>query len=374
MLSPLDDYPVHQVAEVIRHVGTSDRNFYDRYYFNLYSRAGDVFCVFGYGQYPNLGTADAFVCVTDGLVHRVVRGSRELGADRMDTTVGPLRVEIVEPLHKVRVVSEPGEAADEAGVEIDATFEGVISPHLEPRHWRREFGRVTFDTQRLAQTGRWQGRLKLGDRVIDLASDDWWGYRDRSWGVRPVGEAEPPGVRASQPPGTFFWLYAPLQFDNHSYLIITQEDRDGTRLLEEAVRVWNDGRVDRLGRPEHQVEFVPGTRAPKAATLTVHEPTGEPLSIYIETVLPCYLSVGSGYGPDPEWRHGMWQGPLKVEGRTWDLSATDVRKQLMGFAEYSARAETSSGERGYGMFEFACVGAHDQYGFTGWENLNLVPQ
>src|SRR3979411_266668 len=116
MLSPLDDYPVHQAAEVIRHVGTSDRNFYDRYYFNLYSRAGDVFCVFGYGQYPNLGTADAFVGVTDRLVHRGVRGARELGADRMDTTVGPLRVEIVQPLHKVRVVSEPGEAADEAGV------------------------------------------------------------------------------------------------------------------------------------------------------------------------------------------------------------------------------------------------------------------
>lgn len=31
MLSSWDDDPVHQVAETIRHVGTSDRNFYDRY-------------------------------------------------------------------------------------------------------------------------------------------------------------------------------------------------------------------------------------------------------------------------------------------------------------------------------------------------------
>ena len=36
-LSPLDDYPVHQIAETIRHVGTSDRNFYDRYYFNCHA-------------------------------------------------------------------------------------------------------------------------------------------------------------------------------------------------------------------------------------------------------------------------------------------------------------------------------------------------
>jgi len=35
-LSPLDDYPVHQAALPIRHPATSDRNFYDRYYFNMY--------------------------------------------------------------------------------------------------------------------------------------------------------------------------------------------------------------------------------------------------------------------------------------------------------------------------------------------------
>ncbi len=31
MLSPLDDYPIHQIAEPVRRVGTSDRNFFDRY-------------------------------------------------------------------------------------------------------------------------------------------------------------------------------------------------------------------------------------------------------------------------------------------------------------------------------------------------------
>ena len=36
MLSNLDDFPVHQVAEPMRHAATSDRNFYDRYYFNLH--------------------------------------------------------------------------------------------------------------------------------------------------------------------------------------------------------------------------------------------------------------------------------------------------------------------------------------------------
>ena len=196
MLSPLDDYPVHQVAEVMRHVGTSDRNFYDRYYFNLYNTDADLFCVFGLGQYPNLGTTDVFTCVSHRDVHRVVRASRQLGEDRMDTTIGPLRVEVVEPLRKLRVVCEPSDASAEAGVELDATFEGSVPAYLEPRHFNREFERVTFDTQRLAQTGRWSGRMKVGGET----------HRPRAGRLvglpRPIlGRAPGRGPRAGRHPG-----------------------------------------------------------------------------------------------------------------------------------------------------------------------------
>src|SRR5271157_5400655 len=67
VLSPLDDYPVHQISEPMRHVGTSDRNFYDRYYFNIHGTGevhgtdDELFAVIGVGQYPNLSVADAFV-------------------------------------------------------------------------------------------------------------------------------------------------------------------------------------------------------------------------------------------------------------------------------------------------------------------------
>ena len=72
-LSPLDDYPVHQIPEVMRHVGTSDRNFYDRYYFNAFPLTGDAMLIVGLGQYPNLGVTDAFALLRRGSVHRVVR-------------------------------------------------------------------------------------------------------------------------------------------------------------------------------------------------------------------------------------------------------------------------------------------------------------
>ena len=71
-LSSWDDYPVHQNADTIRHVGTSDRNFYDRYYFNLHGSSDELFMVMGLGQYPNLGTTDCFVAVRRGDAQREI--------------------------------------------------------------------------------------------------------------------------------------------------------------------------------------------------------------------------------------------------------------------------------------------------------------
>ena len=41
VLSWGDDYPIHQTPEPIAYAGT-DRNFYDRYFFNGYAEAGDA--------------------------------------------------------------------------------------------------------------------------------------------------------------------------------------------------------------------------------------------------------------------------------------------------------------------------------------------
>ena len=47
MVSSWDDYPVHQTSEYIAHTATSDRNFYDRYYFNMFDTAGAYMAIFG---------------------------------------------------------------------------------------------------------------------------------------------------------------------------------------------------------------------------------------------------------------------------------------------------------------------------------------
>ncbi|MHB8669656.1 MAG: hypothetical protein ACYDAD_03705 [Acidimicrobiales bacterium] len=363
MLSPLDDFPVHQVAEPMRHVGTSDPNFYDRYYFNCHHRNADLFLVVGMGQYPNLGVQDGFAVVRRGDLHRVVRASRELGTDRMDTTVGPLRVEVLEGLRRLRVVCEP----NEWGLEFDLSWEGSVPAIEEPRHYRRQHGRVTFDTMRLAQTGRWTGRLRVGDENFEVDPGRWWGSRDRSWGVRPVGDPEPPGIRASVEPEGFFWIYAPMQFEDFSIFVIVQETSDGTRVLEEAVKVPASGPPVRLGRPEHELSFARGTRQVERATLRFRD---SDLVVDIEPLLPLWVGVGTGYGFDADWRHGKYQGPLVVEGLTLDLTDPDVGPRLFGLVDSVARFRLGTGnpgrDEGWGLFEYAVIGPHDRYGFTDW--------
>ncbi len=362
MLSPLDDLPIHQIAEPIAHVGTSDRNFYDRYYFNLFERSGAVMLTAGLGVYPNLGVTDAFVAVTRADHQHVVRASRELGADRSETAVGPISIEVLEGLRRLRL-----RLADaEAPVELDVEWEAGIPAFLEARHLNRRAARVTTETARFAQTGSWTGTLRIGAERFDVAAPGWGGGRDRSWGVRPVGEPEPPGRRAGGGPGGFLWLYSTMQFDAFTILCILQEDRTGRRSLEQAVRIWPDsaGRdPEPLGQIHHELEFVAGSRRVAAAQLVFTPPYGDRLTVAVEPLTTSFLSLGTGYGMDTDWRHGMYQGPRAVQYRSYDLADADVVARGYGLMDDLARFELD-GATGHGLFENAVLGPNDRYGFA----------
>ena len=346
MLSPADDYPIHQVPEPIRRPATSDRNFYDRYYFNCQPSDDEVFVILGMGQYPNLGTADAFALVAHEGHQRVVRASRALGVDRMDTTVGPLRVEVIEGLQRLRFVVEP----NEFDIALDLTWEGAAPPVEEPRHTdRMATGRVFLDACRLAQLGRWSGTISCAGTEWEVTPDRWLGSRDRSWGIRPSGESEPPGITETLPFAGFRWVYAPTLFEDRAVVFICQERNDRTRVLEEAVTVFPDGSVTHHGRPEYELEWDAEERFVTRARLTAGS-----LVMDVEPMKHVYLGGGTGYGFDADWRHGMWQGELVVQGRDYDLTTPEALSQMFGIVDASSRAEIE-GQVGYGLFEYMFI-------------------
>ncbi len=357
MLSPLDDLPVHQVAETMATVGTSDRNFYDRYYFNLHSSSDELFLIAGLGQYPNLGVTDAFVAVVHDDVQTVVRASRPLGVDRLDTGVGPLRVEVLEGLKRLRLVCEETE-----GFALDVTWEGAIPAYEEPRMLlQAPHGRTVMNTMRFVQTGSWSGSLLLDGREIAVTPDRFWGNRDRSWGVRPVGEPEPSGAMSAQT--GFFWNYFVARFPDFSVVYIAQEDGHGRRALEEGIRLFPDGRVEHLGRPEHELHFQPGTRLVSSATISFRD--GPVLQG--EVLRPLHLARGTGYGFDADWRHGMWQGEsLVVQRHDFDTTGADMVPIPGAIVDNVARFNCD-GQTGYGLLEVMTMGPHPQY-FTAWDD------
>ena len=79
MITQGDDYPIHQTPEPVQQVFTSDRNFYDRFFFNGYFREGEPYFAAAMGIYPNIGMIDCAFSVIVGGVQHCVRASRVLG-------------------------------------------------------------------------------------------------------------------------------------------------------------------------------------------------------------------------------------------------------------------------------------------------------
>lgn len=356
-LSPLDEYPIHQTPLPMSAVGTSDRHFYDRCYFNAHDRTGETFLITGMGIYPNAGVIDGYAAVKRGDTVSTVRFSDALGHERL--RVGGYRVEVVEPLQEVRVVCE----APAHGVHFDLTWQGSFPALEEQPHVIRKGPRVILQSTRFAQVGTWSGTLSIdGDeRAVDPST--WVGTRDRSWGIRPLAPSDPAGRWDEEAEAGFWWLYVPLRFEDFSIIVIAQEQPDGYRTLNDATRVWADGRVEQLGWPRAEIRYRSGTRHPESAVLHCTTPGGEALTVEVETLGFVPLHLGPGYG-DAAWSHGSWQGRGWSQRVDVDLLDPGVAARIpFGNIDHVGRA-TCDGAEGWGLFEHASIGRHDPSGFA----------
>lgn len=371
MPHPLDDFPLHQVPLSMAHVDTSDRNAYDRYYFNAHGRDGDPFLVFGLGLYPNLGVIDGFVTVRRGDQQVTVRASDALDddVDRLAPAVGPFRVEVPEPLRTVRFVAD----ATAEGLTMDLTWTGLFPAVDEQPHLWRTGGRIALGAQRFAQVGTWSGHFEIDGERIEVTPDRWLGTRDRSWGIRPTGEAEPPGRAGDEPIDGFWWLYVPLAFEEFAIVVIVQEEPDGHRVVNDAVRVWPAGsgrRPEQLGWPRVEVRYRSGTRHPEAATIHLTEPDGTPLVLEVDTLGFVALNAGPGYGGDHTgWSHGTWKGRGWIERVEVDITEPSVASMVpFCVVDHVGRARLGEAE-GWGLFELGTFGRHDPSGFADWASV-----
>jgi hypothetical protein len=301
----------------------------------------------------------ASVSVLRDGVQRSLHASRLAPVERGETRVGPLSVEVVEPLRSLRVRV----AANDSGVEGEVEFRARTSALEEPRFVHRVDGRLVMDSTRFTQWGVWSGRLRVDGEEIQLDASSAQGLRDRSWGVRPVGERD---AGAPGPEPQFFWLWAPLHFEDGCTHFSAAEDGAGRPWHTAGFRVaLGDGGAAQNAEPMasagHRIRWEKGTRRAAAAELTLLPFAGEPLRIGLEPILH-FQMLGLGY-LHPEWGHALWKGEQAFAAERWrvaDLAPLDPRHLHV---QTLCRAREGRRE-GIGVLEQLVIGPHAPSGFT----------
>ncbi|MDL9935959.1 hypothetical protein QSJ18_04295 [Gordonia sp. ABSL1-1] len=342
---------------------TTDRNFYDRNYFNAHNRDGGTLVITGFGVYPNLGVVDAFATVRRGEQQHVVRFSDAYDQRDTESRVGGYRIEVIEPLQRVRVICE------HEALGFDLTWDGSFDAVLEEMHTTMDGPRPILEATRFAQVGTWSGTLLAFGEETVVDPSVWLGSRDRSWGIRPSGDPDPAGRRADEVREGHWWTYVPLRFDDYMLVVIAQENPDGYRTLNHATRVFQDGRVEQLGWPRIECTYRSGTRMPVHARIHLTTPAGEPVVVDVEPGTHVNICRGCGYIGDPTWVHGQWKGRDWSFANSIDLGDEHYRQMLpYGTIDHVAKA-TCDGDVGWGLFEHANLGRHDPSGFVGWVDM-----
>ena len=92
MITDFDDYMVHQTSDPVAQPASSDRNFYDRYWFNGFDGDGEFVFEIGFGVYPNRRVMDAHFSVVLGGRQHCFHASRRAPKERSAMRVGPSRL------------------------------------------------------------------------------------------------------------------------------------------------------------------------------------------------------------------------------------------------------------------------------------------
>jgi hypothetical protein len=368
VLTPFDDYPVHQTSLPLAHAGGGHPDHYDRFWFNGYR--DDLYFAVALGTYPNRDVIDAAFSTVYGGVQRSVFASGRLPLDRSETRIGPIRIEIVEPLRVNRVRVD----APEQGIVADLIFTARTAAYEEPRQVRWAGHRLAMDVTRATQLGSWSGRLRTGDTSLDFPAAKGsdavvYGTKDRSWGIRPVGDPTPSAPAAGE--AQIFFLWAPVNFGDRCLHYMVFEDAAGQPWSETAavlpvigpeVAVFGPGTAAQpLRRVEHAIDWAPGLRRSKSARLTLHLPAGGTEHVELDPLLT-FRMRGAGYF-HPVWTHGRWHQELSVGGEEHRVEELDCLALDCIHVQQVVRA--SWGERrGLGVLEQLAIGPHAPSGFT----------
>jgi len=324
---------------------------------------------FGLGKYQNRGIIDGFGGVSRGKEQWTVRGSRELASAPEESAIGPIHLEIVEPLKQIRFRLEPN---DVQPISFDIVLSAVTPPFFEERNLvrNRRTGRIDVDVIRYHQGGWASGTVTVDGETFDVNPDEWFGFRDHSWGVRqaigvpltdliPSPEL-PKGIRGGmkwspaffrRPDGTYYETAIFMVEGAWEYSSAYINDANGTQTPVRSVRP--------------RISYDTRTRFVTGGELLITMESGEERVIEVETLGDSgfFLKTG-GYGAWEGHKHGSRKGALHVDGEyIADCWSDENLPKLGQFRDTPIRVRDSDAV-GYGIMESLIGGVWPELGLT----------
>jgi len=164
MLIGLDEYPLHQLTQSFAGVAGSDPQWNDGHYVCMCDTDGNVCLTSNVRLYQNNDVLDGFVCIRHRGQQHNIRLSRRLRPDMDTLGVGPLRIEIVEPMRLLRFVLEE----NEYGLACDFLCRSTVVPYEDPVEITRIDGRLFSERATYELVGAVDGWVKVGGERYEL--------------------------------------------------------------------------------------------------------------------------------------------------------------------------------------------------------------
>jgi hypothetical protein len=369
-LLPSDEGLNHQIVQTFGAVLHPDLSWTEKIWTTIARKDGSLQVDFGLGKYLNRGVMDAFGGVSRGKQQWTVRGSRELGQDPETAAVGPLRYELVRPLEAVRFVLEKN---DIQPVSFDITFEHALPPFFEDRHLQRDSSgfRVVADVLRYHQAGRVSGWIRVGGEEHAVREEEWFAFRDHSWGIRPGVGLPPADIRANPfgPESRFLLNWCPMVLtgaDGALYEIQYYYMAAGDVPFYVSGHVNHaDGSQDPILRIQQELSYDKATRMLLGGEVHLDTYSGQRRTVVVEPVGESGFHLGTGlyFGFDGHY-HGMWRGPMHLDGEYFaDCQQHDVLPRIHQLRDRPIRVSEGNAH-GFGIMESVVVGTWPRLGLT----------
>ncbi len=370
-----DEQLNHQIVDTFATVVESDLAWTEKLWMPTSRKDGSLQIDLGLGRYQNRDVMDAFAGISRGKEQWTVRASRELSLDPGKTSVGPIHYEVIEPLKKVRVWLERNEIIP---LRFDVTFNAVMPAFFEDRHIQRdERGfRIVSNVVRYHQAGAPTGWVEIDGQRQEVTPEEWFSYRDHSWGVRLDVGAPPTDLRPARD-------FGERQFGQSKFLLnwspITLQRLDGSRyeyhfylqirgdevFYFSGYRNHEDGRQERIARVRPELHYVDATRRLIGGRLNFDMLNGETAQVEVEVMGESgfYLGPALYLGFDGK-KHGNWRGELNLDGEQIpDMTAPEIQKRMASAVRDTIIRVREGEANGYGLFEPIVLGE--------WPDLEL---